>query len=166
MRLLLIFAFLSAFASAAPINAIAAVVEGEPITLYDIETFAASEKITKAIALDRLIDVRLREAKIKELGLSVGADEVDSRVDLIAKRNNLDAATLKEVLIRRGADFDKYQEEIKETLLNEKIAAYVLAGTQIPVSEEEIERFYAANPSLFTQPSEIVVIQYAAKDER
>jgi hypothetical protein len=166
MRFLIFFALLAFCAYAEPINAIAAVAEGEPITLYEVSEFAKAEKISKAAALQRLIDIRLREAKIKEFGLEVGEDEIDSRIDLVARRNNLDRATLRDLLVRRGADYSLYREEIKEAILNEKLAAYILAGGQIPVSEEEIERFYAANRDRFSQPSEIVVIQYASKDEK
>jgi parvulin-like peptidyl-prolyl isomerase len=166
VRFLLFFGALAFAAFAATINAIAAIAEGEPITLYDIGEYAKTEKISKAQALERLIDLRLRESKLKELGLSADEDEIDARIDLIAKRNNLDAQTLKEVLIRRGADFDNYRNEVKEAILNEKLAAHILAGSQIPISQEEIERHYEANREKFSQPSEIVVMQYASKDER
>jgi parvulin-like peptidyl-prolyl isomerase len=166
VRFLTLFICFLIGANAQIINAIAAIVEGEPITLYEIDEFAKTEKLSKADALDYLIDLRLREAKIKELGLSVDEDEIDARIDLIARRNNLDAQTLKETLIRRGADFDKYREEIKEAIMNEKIAAHVVSGSQMRVSQEEIERYYEANREKFSQPDEIVVIQYASKDER
>jgi hypothetical protein len=153
-------------AIAATINAIAAVVEGEPITLYDIDELAKTDKVSKADALERLIDIRLRDAKVKELGLSADEYEIDARIDLIARRNNLDAQTLKEALAQRGTNFDDYRNEVKEAVLNEKLAAHILAGSQIPVSQEEIERYYNANRAKFSQPREIVVIQYASKDER
>ncbi|MDR0664461.1 MAG: peptidyl-prolyl cis-trans isomerase [Helicobacteraceae bacterium] len=166
MRFLSLFVCFALGACAQTVNAISAIAEGEPITLYEIDEFAKTKKISKAEALEYLIDSRLREAKIKELGISADEEEIDARIDLIAKRNNLDAQTLKEVLIRRGADFDGYRDEIKETIINEKIAAQVIGGSLIPVSQEEIERYYNANREKFSQPSEIVVIQYASKDER
>lgn len=148
------------------INAVAAVVNGEPITLYEIRQAAAQEKIDAKKALDMLIDLRLQESRIKELGLGVDEYEVDTRVELIAKRNNLDSLTLREVLEGRGMDWLAYREEVRKTVLNEKLAARVLSDELVPVGEEEIARHYEANAAAYAAPSEIVVVQYASRNER
>lgn len=166
MRVVLLFALLFAGLEARPINAVAAVVNGEPVTLYEIDKVAAEEKIDKAKALDLLIDLRLQEARIKELGLYVDSFEIDARIELIAKRNNLESATLREVLEGRGVDWNEYREQARKALLNEKLASRVLSDELIPVTDEEIERHYKTNAERYAAPSEIVVVQYASRNER
>ena len=166
MRFIWVAFFLSSVLVAQMINAVAAVVNGEPVTLYEIDRVAKEEQIDKKAALDLLIDLRLQEAQVKALGLSVDRYEVDSRIELIAKRNNLDAATLREVLEGRGIDWAEYREQAEKALLNEKLAARVLSNELIPVSDEEIERHYKANADAYAVPSELVVVQYASRNER
>jgi parvulin-like peptidyl-prolyl isomerase len=160
------FALATRLLCAETINALAAVVMGEPITLYDIDRAAKERGISKSEALDRLIEERMREATNKELGISVAEDEIDARVEIIAKRNNLNAKTLRETLTARGISWQEYRNGVRETIMGEKLAAAVLPNEIIPVSDEEIERYYNANSARFTQPNEIVVIQYASRNER
>ncbi|MDR2905809.1 MAG: SurA N-terminal domain-containing protein [Helicobacteraceae bacterium] len=166
MRFLAIFFVGSALLFAETINALAAIVEGEPITLLDISKVMAEKNASRGQALDFLIDVRLRDAKVKELGIDADEGEINSRIALIAKRNDLDAASLRDVLTRRGVNWTNYLEQVKTAIINEKLSNAIAARAAIPISEGEIAAFYDRNSAKFAVPSEIVVIQYAAKDER
>ncbi|GHV03527.1 hypothetical protein AGMMS50229_02950 [Campylobacterota bacterium] len=166
MRYMFVFVALMIAANAQMVNAIAAVVMGEPITTYDVESYAQAQKIGKKEAFERLIDDRLKQAKVKELGLTVGEDEIDSRIEQIAKRNNIESKTLREMIVARGMEWSSYRSNAKEAILNEKLSSAVMSSEFIPVSEEEMDRYYKANRSKFTQPSEIVVIQYASRNEK
>ena len=147
------------------INAIAAVVNNEPVTLYEIDQTAAQEGVSRAQALQMLIDLRLQEARIKELGLSVSDREVESRIEQIAQRNNLDSATLRGVLRSRGVDWAEYRDQIRQAVLNEKLASRVMADEMVPLSDEQIERYYQQNSESFARPTEVSVVQYAAREE-
>ena len=166
MRLLCIALFIASAACAEMVNAIAATVMGEAITIYDINQLAASEAITKRQAYDKLVDTALQNAKIKELDLHVMDDEIDSRIEQIAKRNNMDAPTLKQMITSRGMNWSEYREGARKSILNEKLAANVMAHEYIPISDEEIARYYNAHKNDFTVPAQIVVIQYSSRNER
>ncbi|MDR0747149.1 MAG: SurA N-terminal domain-containing protein [Helicobacteraceae bacterium] len=148
------------------INAVCAVVLDKAITLYEVENAAKAGGIGKEEALNRLIDLRLREAKIDELGLSVDEDEIDLRLEQIAKRSNMNVKGLREALSARGVNYQEYRENVKKAILNEKLSSAVLSSEAIPIGEEEVERYYNQNRAKFTAPSEIAVIQYASRNER
>lgn len=147
------------------VNAIAAVVNGEPITLYEVKQTAQGESISTNEALEMLIDLRLQEARIKELGLSVSDQEVDRRIEQIAQRNSLDTATLRQILRNRGTDWSAYREQIEKALLNEKLAQRVMADEMVPVTQEEIERHYEQNRQDYVWPEQVRVVQYVARNE-
>lgn len=166
MRAIFLAAIFIFSAYASEIISVVAVVNGEPITSYEIEKTSQEEKISKKQALELLIDLRLQDAHIKELGLAVDDFEVADRVAQIARRNNLDPKDFEEVLINRGMDFEQYKKDVKKTLLNEKLAQTILRDEIFPVSEGEIEQLYKKEGERFSIPKEIVVFQYSSKNER
>ncbi len=164
-RTLLIAALALSSLKAEIINAIAAVVNGEPITLFEIRQAAQEEGVGHDEALEMLIDLRLQEARIKELGLQVRSDQVEQRIAQIAQRNNLDTQTLRQVIESRGIDWGEYREQIEKALLNEMLASRVLSDELVPVSDEEVERHYRQNPEAYARPDSVRVVQYVAQEE-
>ncbi|MDR3162852.1 MAG: hypothetical protein LBT81_03210 [Helicobacteraceae bacterium] len=166
MKIFLICLYAATALWAQTINAVCAVVMDKAITLYEVENAAKADRISKEEALNRLIDLRLREAKIDELRLSVDEDEIDLRLEQIAKRSNMNARGLREALTARGINYQEYRENARKAILSEKLAAAVLSSESIPIGEEDVERYYNQNRAKFTAPSEITVIQYASRNER
>lgn len=158
--------FIVSLSGAKVITSVIAVVNGEPITSYEIELASKEEKVSKAEALEVLIDLRLQEAHIKELGLSVDDYELEDRLKMIASRNNLEFSDLEEVIKSRGMDWDRYKEDTRKAMLNERLASRVLRDEIFPVSDSEIEQAYKTNAQKYTIPSKIKVMQYASRNEQ
>ncbi len=60
------------------INAIAIVVEGEPITTAEVKAVQTQMGVSKSKAQDMLIDNRLQKASMR--GIHITEDEIDIRI--------------------------------------------------------------------------------------
>ena len=69
------------------LNGVAATVNNEPITDYDVELVVKRMNITPNDALNVLIRDKLELSQIKELGLSASESEINEELSQIAKQN-------------------------------------------------------------------------------
>ena len=145
------------------VNGIAAVVNDEPITLHDVDTEsvlvkkelektgnAAESSAQKAreVALNRLIDKKLIDQKIKELNIQVSEEEVRQSIEEVKKQNNLSQESLVSALTAQGLTFDQYRAQFKEQLERLRLMSQEVRS-KIQISPREISEYYAANPTLF-----------------
>src|SRR4051794_2715604 len=104
MKRLLVILLLAGAARAEIKDRIAAVVNGQPITLSDLQERLAPElarlppgpagnaqrdKVLRQ-GLDAMIDERLVESEATAIGLDINDDEVTHLVETLAKQNNMD----------------------------------------------------------------------------
>jgi peptidyl-prolyl cis-trans isomerase SurA len=145
---------------AATVNAIAAVVNDELITTLQVEREAAvlakeSEKRGGALsdaaraelrkdALNRIIERKLVEQKIKELGITVSEEEIRQAVEDVKKQNKLTQEALITALTGQGLSYEQYKAQLREQLERIKLMSQEVKG-KIQVSEREIEEQYQAN---------------------
>ena len=115
-------------------NRIVAVVNDEVITLHelngkikeltgiessDLETQDKEGFIdARRKVLDLLIDEKIAQDKIKELGMEVTPKEVDSAIESIKKRNRWTQEDLEAGLSNQGMSFEQYRDKIKKELDN------------------------------------------------
>lgn len=148
------------------IDGIAAIVNDEIITLQDLYHEAKAKiidaeksgKIDKnertkihQTVLDRLVEKRLVDQKVKELGIRVGEDEVRQAIEDVRKQNNMpDQSTLVAALAQQGISFDEYRMQLQEQLEKLRLVSQEVRA-KIQVGEQEIRDFYAANPSSFSE---------------
>lgn len=153
-------------AQARIIDGIAAIVNDEVITLQDLfrESGAIlrdAEKNGKVdqdgrikihqTVLDRLVEKRLVDQKVKELGIRVAEDEIRQAIEDVRKQNNMpDQATLAAALAQQGIPFDQYRAQLQEQLEKLKLVSQEVRA-KIQVGEQEMREFYAANPSKFSE---------------
>ncbi|HYY53408.1 MAG TPA: SurA N-terminal domain-containing protein, partial [Myxococcales bacterium] len=116
MRRFLLLALLPFAASAEIKDRIAAVVNGLPITLSEVEERVAPElarvpsgpsgaaRRTEILkhALDQLIDEQLVASEASALGIDVTEDELQRLVEQLAKENHLDMAQFRQALAQQG----------------------------------------------------------------
>lgn len=138
---------------------IAAVVNGQPVTLSEVEerigpelsrvnakAFGpqrdAEKKELLRRGLEQLVDEKLVESEASSLGLEIGEDEVQKLVDTLAKQNGMDAAQFHDELAKQGIDYDTVKESLRRQQLMVKLLQYKVKPRK--VSDEEVQASYAA----------------------
>lgn len=147
------------------INALAAIVNEDIITTYDVKREAEaiiSEKQKTAplndaarqqiqnSALDVLIEKTLIRQKIKELNIKIGEDEIKQSIDDVKKQNNLTQEALVSALAAQGISFDQYRSQLVEQLERIRLISMEVRSN-IHVSESEINAYYEANPAKYSE---------------
>ena len=154
---------LPALSAADIISGIAAIVNDEIITSYDVDKETATlvkeaEKKgpvaetargeLRASALNRLIDLKLTEQKIRELDIKVTEEEVRQSIEDVKKQNNLSQEALVAALAGQGLSFDQYKAQLKSQLERLRLMSQEVRA-KIQVGEKELQEYYEANPAKF-----------------
>jgi len=147
------------------INAIAAVVNDEIITLYDVNREAlpviretekksvlddAARSQIRRTMLDRLVEKKLVEQKIKELNIKVSEEEVRQAIEDVKKQNSMTQEALVSALAAQGLSFDLYRSQLVEQLEKLKLISMEVRS-KIQVGESELREYYEANHSKYTE---------------
>jgi peptidyl-prolyl cis-trans isomerase SurA len=154
---------LPSFAAAEIIDSISAIVNGEVITTYDIDKEAAviakepgkksaPEADTaqiRADALNRLIDKKLIDLKIKELDIKVSDEEVRQAIEDVKKQNNLSQDALVSALAAQGLTYDQYRAQLREQMERLRLMSQEVRS-KIQVSDAEVKEYYESNRKRFS----------------
>ncbi len=140
------------------LDAIAAVVNGEVITCYEVET--AVDGLAKQFkqgggsipnrdelfkrALESRIQRALQYQEAQKLGLKVSPQEVKAAMADVEKRNNLQEGQLLEVLKAQGIDVETYKETVKDRILSSRLINSAVRAN-LHVSEEAMREYYRKN---------------------
>ena len=127
-------------ASAETSNRVVAIVNSDVITLYELnkrieeitgktldEITAEDEKAsleTRRQVLELLIDEKIAQEKIRELGLKVSQSQIDAAIEDIKKSSNLTQEDLTAELKKQGISYEKYREMIKINLERSSLINY------------------------------------------
>ena len=144
-------------ARAKVIEQLIAVIDGEPYTLSNLETYAKSKmnrsfptgdlgKINDSDreVLEQFITEKLVEAEIREGGIKITDEEVDQYIQQVKKSNRLSDDDLKTALGREGQTTDSYKASVKAELeKNELINRQV--RKKVNITNEDVERYYKLN---------------------
>jgi len=157
----------SAPAGAEVISGIAAIVNDEVITIYELNreyarvlkeeekkgavTEAAAKKLRSDV-LNALVDRKLIRQKIKELNIVISEEELRQSIEEIKKQNGLSQEALVSALLAQGLTFDQYKAQMKEQLERLRLMGQEVKS-KIQVSEREVREYYDANPALFREES-------------
>lgn len=153
-------------ANAAVINAIAAIVNDEVVTLYEVnreaqpviseaEKRSALDSATRSqirhVALDRLVEKKLVEQKVRELNIKVSEEEVRQAIEDVKKQNNMpNQEALVSALANQGLSFDQYRNQLQEQIEKLKLISMEVRA-KIHVSDTEMHEYYNANSSKYTE---------------
>ena len=155
MRLLLVLTVLSLAAVAEIKDRIAAVVNGHPITLSEVEERVAPElaragagpagdaqrkEILKR-ALSQLIDEQLVASEASALGIDVSDDELQHLVEQLARENRMDMAQFRQALAQQGMSMETVRDSLKRQQLTIRLLQYKVKPRR--VSDEEVQAAYA-----------------------
>jgi len=168
LRIFLVMALLIAAcptgnAKAEVISSVVAVINDEIITTLDLakeykvmareanrkEPFTPDEMAKLRLsAVNRLVDRRLVDQKIRELDIKVSEEEIRQSIEEVKKQNNMSQERLVEALAGQGLSFDQYKAQIKDQLERLRLMSQeVKAKVQVTL-KEELE-YYQANRAKF-----------------
>ena len=148
-------------------NAIVAIVNDDIITLYDVNREAQPAIIeeekkkgslndtarsqVRRTALDRLIEKKLTEQKIKELGIKVSEEEIRQAIDDVRKQNNITSQdALVTALAGQGLTFDQYRAQLQEQIEKLRLVSMEVRA-KVHVSETEMRDYYTTNLAKYTE---------------
>ena len=157
-------------ASGETLNRIVATIDGEPVTQFELDKFreqqrnrAATAGVTDAVdaadskaLLDELVLEKIIQKQIKAQGLTASDAQIDSYIQNIRERNNLNDAQLRAALAQQGMTWEQYRTQVKgdierASLINREIRA------KVNVSPEEVERYYNAHIDKYGKPASVRV---------
>jgi peptidyl-prolyl cis-trans isomerase SurA len=144
------------------VNRILALVDGDPITLYELTDFAAADVrlresgADQATLLDLLVTKRVIEKEVESQGIAVNEAEIDRYITSIRERNGLDEQQLDQALAQQGLTRERYREQVKEELQRAQLINREIRG-KVSVSPEEIDRYYKEHESGATDGEQMVV---------
>ncbi len=161
MTILLPFALRASADAAVVVDRVVAVVNGEIITLSDLQREEMTRKEPKQderLLLEDMIDRKLQMAMAKRAGMDVTEKEVDEAIADIMKRNNFDVKQFEAAIAKEGLTMDQYRKELLEQMtLSRTFNKFVRSG--VAVDEAEVKAYYDRNIRLYTEPEEIRVRQ-------
>jgi peptidyl-prolyl cis-trans isomerase SurA len=138
-------------------NRLVAFVNDEVITLYELEKKMGemTGKKPKDIRvqdeqqyseirheiLEDLINEKITQAKIAELGIKVSEGEIDSYIEDVKTGNQFTQEKLIEELKAQGLTYEKFRESIKKDMERDQLIDYEVKSKAI-VREEQITKYY------------------------
>jgi peptidyl-prolyl cis-trans isomerase SurA len=145
------------WASAAVIEQLIAVVNGEPYTLSNLTAYAKS-KMNRAFpsgdlnqinasdreVLEQFITDKLLEAEVREAGIVVSDEDVTRYIEQVKKNNRLSDEDLKLALSREGMTLAAYRASVKSEMEKSEIIDRQVRR-KVNVTDEDVERYYKIN---------------------
>jgi peptidyl-prolyl cis-trans isomerase SurA len=114
------------------------------LRLRDEKAFIA----TRRQILERLIDDKITQAKVLELGIEVDQKQVDESIERIKRENRWTQEDLMAKLEQEGLSLEKYREEMKIEL--ERIQLINMeVRSKIVIREETLRAYYEENKEQF-----------------
>lgn len=130
------------------VNRIMALVDGDPVTLYELKDFANGDPRLKqalssdqAAVLDLLVTKRLIQKEVEQQGIVVQDADVDRYIANIRERNKIDDDQLDAALAQQGLTRERYRAQVREELQRAQLINREIRG-KVSVSPEEIARYY------------------------
>lgn len=151
------------FSQAKIIDAIAVIVEGEPVTTAEIRAVQQQMNISKKEATDLLIKDRLQKSAMKSIEIS--DDSIDSKIAAIAAQNNLTIPKMQKILKEQGTTWKRYRSSVRDAMKKEKFFQEKVLTTIPEPTEDQLKLFYTNNKDAFLIPSSIKMIEYSAPTE-
>jgi parvulin-like peptidyl-prolyl isomerase len=131
------------------VNRIVALVDGDPITSYEVRKFAAEDprlaqsNASSSDVLEIVITKKVLEKEIEAQGIKVTDADIDRYIANVRQRNNINEEQLDAALAQQGMTRARYRQQIKDELERAQLINREIRG-KVSVSPEEIERYRKA----------------------
>ena len=146
---------------AAQLNKVAAVVNGQVITMFDLQKNALPDLMRNGLNPDnpanakqvdtvfrKVLDLMIMDILIaqeaKRLKVSVSPSDIDNEIAKLMQGRNMTKQQFEEQLARQKSSVAELRGNIEKTLLRQKIMSMEV-GRKVVVTPEEIQAYYEAN---------------------
>ncbi len=154
------------YAYATMINGISMTVDNEPITLYEIHSFTKQYNVPVSDAVNRLVQKKIEDIEIQKMNLVASPEEVDSKMQELAKQNNLSYEQFKQALVSEGHTEESLKEDIEEKFKRDKLYQKII-GAQIKKPDiEEMRSYYDLHIDRFKMPGSVQLIEYLSSSAK
>jgi peptidyl-prolyl cis-trans isomerase SurA len=158
-------------ADSRPLDRVAAVVNGDVVTLSDLVVRAGAE-YRRAVAMspgpardrarvkalqtafDLVVAERLVEAEVKTLGIDVTEAQIDSAIEDVKKRNNLSDEALAKALASEGLDVKSYRDRLRRDFENHLLIVSKVQS-RVKVSDDDVTGYYQSHPQEFAGDEQV-----------
>ncbi|HEX2933289.1 MAG TPA: peptidylprolyl isomerase [Candidatus Binatia bacterium] len=155
--LLFLILFLPHVATAAVVEQLIAVVNGEPYTQSNLNIYAKA-KMGRAFptgdlnqinaqdreVLEQFVTDKLLEAEVREAGISITDEEVSRYIEQVKKTNRLSDEDLKAALSRDGLTLATYRASVKAEMEKSEIIERQVRR-KVNITDDDVERYYKQN---------------------
>ena len=145
-------------------NRVVAIVNDEVITLYELNKrikertgreasdlrFQSDERFleTRRQILKVLIDEKITQRKIQELGIKVTQKIIEGAVERVKSNNQWTQEDLQENLKQQGITYEEFQKNLRGEIERNRLINYEVKS-KILITEEKIKQYYQENMSDF-----------------
>lgn len=164
-KLFILLMLFVSFSYAGLVNAVAVKVNDSIITLYDIDKRVEQKSISKKVALEQLVDEKLFEQELKQQNVTVDIFDINDYLEKVAASNGMDLYTFKSVLKQKYPNEEKFENQIKDKILRERLTAKLVRGKLKIASKDDILRYYENNKTTFKSSKSFKIIQYVSKNK-
>jgi hypothetical protein len=147
------------------VNAIAITVNETPITLYDIDKEMETKKVSKNLAVSKLIDDILYKQALTTSRISVDIFDIDNYIEKLAANNKMNVLDFKS-LVRQQENYELFKKKIKKQLVHQKLVTKVSGGKLKIATEDDLKIYYENNKEQFKIADTIDVVAYVSKNKK
>ncbi len=147
------------------IGGIALLVNGDPITLYEIQQTQTTHNLSKEQALDFLVAQRLKNQEIKRLNIKIDDTRLEQEMESIAAQNQMTYQQFVNAIYREGLEIDTYKKQLKDQIETRELMRNVLLSSDMS-NEDEMRKYYDTHKSEFITPTSIQTTRYTSKDPK
>lgn len=158
---------LTSTATAQSLSRIAAIVNDEMISTYQLE-----QELNKALRqnleqptpeqlaqlkntlLEKMIQDKLLKQRAEELGLEIPESDVDAAIAEVREKNGLTEDGLQKALAAQGMTMTGYREQIKNELLHYKLLGREV-NYKVMVTSSEVRDYFEQHRDSYTKPGRI-----------
>jgi len=112
--------------------------------------------------LVQLIDRELIHGEARRLNIAL--TDADVEAALQGYREDYPGSSFEEMLVERGLTLEAWREELKESLIMEKLLEQAVYS-MVSVSDEEVAAYFKANRDQFDRPEQVRARQIVVADE-
>ncbi|GAA6976118.1 hypothetical protein ID0082_05570 [Helicobacter pylori] len=146
------------------VGGISLLVNGSPITLYQIQEEQEKSKVSKAQARDRLIAEHIKNQEIERLKIHVDDDKLDQEMAMMAQQQGMDLDHFKQMLMAEGR-YKLYRDQLKEHLEMQELLRNILLTNVDTSSETKMREYYNKHKEQFSMPTEIETVRYTSTNQ-
>lgn len=153
------------------VNKIAAVVNGEIVTLYDLKQlaipelkkagmlgakYADSPKVKSILSsvLENIVTEKLFLQDAERRGITVDEAEIENELRKLAQQRGLTLAKAKEQIVNDGLTVESVKERVRASIIRQRLLG-LMVGRKVVITKEEVVRFYEKNKAEFSADGKI-----------